>query len=313
MGKCRMRWQPGSDVKNYSRSTRHVRSAWPIVFALLVTALTGCVTSGNPIEDWRTTDALKTQAEAGDTESQYLLGMRYTNGRGVFRDDVTAVDWFRRAAASGHADAQFMLGAAYAAGRGVPSDARRAIAWYRKAAEQGQARAQSRLGDVYLHGHEVPADRMWGARWTGMAAEQGHAEAQFQLAALHSQGLGVPRSWFSAVVWLQRAEQAGISEAAAGLATARSKLADADYRAALARADKWSPTPRLRGVANRPTLLYVQHALNRLGFNAGYPDGILGPLTKDAIERYRQSRGQEGKGDLVDTVRALREQTPGLK
>ncbi len=290
-----------------------VRGAPPLALAVLVMALTACATSGDPIDDWRSADDLKAQAAAGDAVSQYRLGMRYTNGRGVFRDDATANDWFARAAEAGHADAQFMLGAAYAAGRGVEPDPGRAAAWYLKAAEGGQARAQSRLGDAYLHGHGVPRDRMWGARWTGMAAEQGHAEAQFRLAALHSRGLGVPASWFAAAVWLRRAERAGYPEADTGLATARGKLSAADYREALARAERWTPTPGIRGHANRPTLVYVQHALNRLGFDAGFPDGILGPRTRNALAHYRQAQGLAGQVDLSGVVDALRERTPGLE
>jgi peptidoglycan hydrolase-like protein with peptidoglycan-binding domain len=35
----------------------------------------------------------------------------------------------------------------------------------------------------------------------------------------------------------------------------------------------------------------VQKHLNAIGFNAGEPDGILGPQTRDAIEAYQRSEG----------------------
>ena len=45
----------------------------------------------------------------------------------------------------GHADAQYNLGVMYANGSGVPKDEVKAVEWYRKAAQQGHAHAQSKL------------------------------------------------------------------------------------------------------------------------------------------------------------------------
>jgi TPR repeat protein len=41
-------------------------------------------------------DALRARAEAGDTEAQYDLGVRYANGDGVPQNDAEAVRWYRR-------------------------------------------------------------------------------------------------------------------------------------------------------------------------------------------------------------------------
>lgn len=279
---------------------------------LLWLALAACASPRNPISDWQATEELQTQAVAGDAESQYRLGMHYLNGRGVFRNEAKAATWFTHAAEAGHADAQFMLATAYATARGVALDPDRALGWYRIAAEAGQARAQSQLGDAYLHGRGVLKDRMWGARWTGMAAEQGLAEAQFRLAALHTRGLGVPQSWFMAAVWLQRAEQANHPQAGRGLETVRRELNQSQYDEALARAERWKPLPGLSGSDNRPTLIYVQHALNRLGISAGYADGVLGPMTRNAIDRFRRTQGLTND-DLEAVIQELRKRTPALE
>ena len=49
-------------------------------------------------------------------------------------DDIASI---RKKAEQGDADAQYNLGFMYANGRGVPKDEVEAVIWYRKAAEQG--------------------------------------------------------------------------------------------------------------------------------------------------------------------------------
>ena len=41
---------------------------------------------------------VKASAEGGDRNAQNSLGVMYANGRGVPRDDVEAVKWYRKAA-----------------------------------------------------------------------------------------------------------------------------------------------------------------------------------------------------------------------
>ena len=61
-------------------------------------------------------------AGEGDIQSQYLLAVRLTNGRGVSTDYGAGVQWFARSALGGPAKAQYMLGIALSAGRGVDRD-----------------------------------------------------------------------------------------------------------------------------------------------------------------------------------------------
>jgi TPR repeat protein len=53
-----------------------------------------------------------------------------------------SLDQTKISAEKGDADAQFNLGVAYSSGKGVPKDETEAIKWYRKAAEQNHTRAQ---------------------------------------------------------------------------------------------------------------------------------------------------------------------------
>ena len=86
-----------------------------------------------------------TEAVKGDATSQYVLGFKYSSGRGVPKSFETAVAWFRKSAAQGDADGQNNLGGMYESGRGVPKSFETAVAWFRKAAAQGNADAKAAL------------------------------------------------------------------------------------------------------------------------------------------------------------------------
>jgi len=59
-------------------------------------------------EDFQIAD-VRRQAEQGDAEAQYSLGMLYCEGDGVTQDYVTARNWWEQAAAPGNAWAQYRL------------------------------------------------------------------------------------------------------------------------------------------------------------------------------------------------------------
>ena len=69
----------------------------------------------------------------------------FANGFGVAKDEVEAVNWYRKAAEQGHAQAQANLGWMFQYGLGVSKNRAEAINWYRKAAEQGDEDAISQL------------------------------------------------------------------------------------------------------------------------------------------------------------------------
>lgn len=66
--------------------------------------------------------ALRQEADGGDAEAQYELGMAYTVGVGVERDPKAAAAWMERAALQGFPAAVADLGVMYLNGDGVPRD-----------------------------------------------------------------------------------------------------------------------------------------------------------------------------------------------
>jgi TPR repeat protein len=76
-------------------------------------------------------------AEAGDSASQYNLGVLYENGRGVEQNNEEAARLYGLAARQGHANAQRSLGAMYGNGWGVDRDLSEAYVWFSLSAAQG--------------------------------------------------------------------------------------------------------------------------------------------------------------------------------
>lgn len=129
--------------------------------------------SPNPVK------RLRQEAERGDAEAQYDLGLLYENGEGVPQNHAEAAKWYQKAAEQGDADAQFDLGGMYYYGLdGVRKNHTSAAKWYRKAAEQGHARAQFNLGGMYRDGEGVPRHRIKAYAWYVLASVEGEASRE---------------------------------------------------------------------------------------------------------------------------------------
>src|SRR4051812_35225908 len=63
---------------------------------------------------------LRAKGEAGDTESQFNMGVMYARGQGAPQNYGEAAKWFRKAAEHGDARAQARLAVMLANGEGLP-------------------------------------------------------------------------------------------------------------------------------------------------------------------------------------------------
>jgi hypothetical protein len=136
-------------------------------------------------------NAVRAQAERGDTGAETELGHLYHRGLGVPLDDSQAATWIRKAAEMDDSKAQYALGYLYWYGQGVPKDWTLAVKWYREAAEQGDARAECALASSYYYGQGLQQDRAAAAGWYLKAADQGFAEAQYALGYMLYYGQGI--------------------------------------------------------------------------------------------------------------------------
>ena len=104
-----------------------------------------------------------------------LLGPIHTAGAGEVMAGVTAnwVEKAQRDAEDGNADAQFKLGVMYYEGDGVPQDFAEARRWFEKAAAQGNAEAQYNLGVMHENGQGGPQDKRAAKEWFRKACDGG--------------------------------------------------------------------------------------------------------------------------------------------
>ena len=245
-------------------------------------------------------------AESGDADSQYKLGLRYTNGYGVDQHYETAAQWFARAADQDHAAAQYMLGIAYYTGRGVGQDHRVGVGLFQKAADRGHARAQYQLGDAFANGRGVSREPAWATRWFGQAALGGHAEAQFALGVAFAAGIGLPVDTVEAARWLAKAGASGHREAVNVHRTVVSRMT-AEETAKAERLSGTLPGPDDAGAADGPVIRFVRFALTQSGYARGDADdtGLSG--LAPAIRSYRRKAGMSEGGEITpDLLTRLR-------
>ena len=163
--------------------------------------------------DGKQFEELKAKAEAGDADSEYQLGFRYSNGDGVPKDFSKAVKWLRKAADQSNVQAETALGYCYATGQGVAKEQTEAAKWYRKAAEQNFAPAEFNLGNCYANGQGVAKDDAEAVKWYRKAAEQDFAQAQISLALSYALGQGVVKDYVESYKWTLLAASQGDKDA----------------------------------------------------------------------------------------------------
>lgn len=146
-------------------------------------------------------------AEQGHAIAQSFLGVCYSHGRGITKDQSLAVAWYRKAAEQGYAPAQANLGVMYRDGKGVAKDESQAVQWLRKAAEQGYAPAQINLASIYANSKSNAKNETEAVEWFTKAAEQGYAPAQANLAIMYRDGKGIAKDETQATTWFAKANQ----------------------------------------------------------------------------------------------------------
>lgn len=153
-----------------------------------------------------TGERMRQQAEKGDAEAQYLLGLAYVVGLGTtVKNDAEGFKWMRKAAVQGHLEAQLLLGELHASGQGTPVNRNEAYHWYSKAAQKGLPSAEYALYRMLMHGDGVAKNEKEALRWLEKSAANGWAEAQYRLGRHYIGGLGVPEDIVEGGTWFSKA------------------------------------------------------------------------------------------------------------
>ena len=178
--------------------------------------------------------------------------------------------------------------------QGVTKDRGRARSWYQAAAEKGNVKAIHNLVVSLSSGGAGTADYSAAARWYAEAAAYGLTDSQFNLGVLSEHGLGFPKNLSDAYQWF--------ALAAAALATGRAGRRGLETEG--------SPRPRRTGSTNDPNaegsaapntalVTRAQNLLNKLGYDAGMADGLMGAQTRDAIKSFERKNGLEETGKVT--------------
>ncbi|WP_239427595.1 tetratricopeptide repeat protein [Snodgrassella communis] len=117
------------------------------------------------------------QAQRGDADSQFRLGIIFYAGEEVSQDCKKAARYFSMAARQGNVNAQFALGVMYQNGDGVQQDYVKAKDFFIQVAKQGNASAQCSLGLLYKNGNGVKQDYFEALKYFQLAAAQNEAKA----------------------------------------------------------------------------------------------------------------------------------------
>ena len=129
----------------------------------------------------------KKGAASGNLNSTFNLYEYYMEGRGVEKDEGTAVKYLQKAAAAGHVGAMEKLGAAYCFGTGgLALDTKLAIKWLRKADAAGSLVAAVPLAIAL----EALGDGSGAFAMHQKAAKGGTADGIYGLATCYMEGKG---------------------------------------------------------------------------------------------------------------------------
>jgi len=264
--------------------------------------------------------SLRTAAAQGDVAAQYQIADRYADGKGTARDLKKTAEWLERAAQGGLAPAQYRLAAMYERGQGVDRSLDTARTWYKSAAENGNVKAMHNLA-VSVSGRDGSApDYPLAAKWYGKAAAHGLADSQFNLGILAEHGLGVPKALGEAYKWYSLAAAQGDAEATKRRDVVAAQLTPEDRAKLDAEVKTWTANPALPAAntvaefvapaaeataAAAPAteagslVSRAQTLLNKLGYDVGPPDGVVGSRTRTEIKRFQERNGLEQTGEVT--------------
>ncbi|MBD9373958.1 SEL1-like repeat protein [Rhizobium sp. ARZ01] len=265
--------------------------------------------------------SLAKSAGEGDSLALFEIGARYTDGRGVSIDMAESAKWYALSAERGFAPAQYRLGSLYEKGQGVERDLAKARSLYEQAAKQGNASAMHNLAVVLATGGGKAPDFAAATEWFKKAADLGVRDSQFNLAILYARGNGVPTDLEESYKWFAIAARDGDRDAAEKRDEVANAMKPEQLSSAKAKLELWKEQPldekansvdlpdewvgkgtKTASVDMKKAIRNIQAILNNNGFDAGTPDGAMGPKTVLAIKAFQKSVGQAETGKIDDKL-----------
>jgi TPR repeat protein len=169
----------------------------------------------------------------------------------VERDFDSAFSYYRKAAAQNHVPAQFNLGMCYSLGHGVAKDEVKAVEWIKKAANQNLDEAKLSLAMIYLQGGKAVHNEKNGVIWLRKC--QNLLPAQFVLGECYQMGRGVAKNVPAGTKLIRKAANGGFVPAMTAMGTIC--LKGIGVKADKAAAKSWFQKAARQGDANAQAVL----------------------------------------------------------
>lgn len=302
---------PSDDQTPSAESANAASAAQPVADSAISIEVPAAITPASLVE----------AAKRGDAVALFEIGARYTDGRGVPSDFAEAAKWYRLSADRGFALAQYRLANFLEKGTGLPADPAEAKRYYELAASAGNASAMHNLAVMHASGRDGTQDYAKAVEWFTQAAEHGVSDSQFNLAILLARGNGAGQDLAGSYKWFAIAAKGGDTDAAEKRDEVGKALQPADLERAKAEVETWKARePDLdANTANMPdewagkglktssvdmkkAVTNIQAILNKNGFDAGKPDGVMGEKTVNAIKAFQASKGLAATGQVDDKL-----------
>ena len=197
---------------------------------------------------------LEAASARGEARAQFLLSLRYAEGRGVPKDEGLSASLVSKAAEQGLAVAQYRLGMLHERGVGIEKSIPKAKLWYEKAAKLGNRKAMHNLAVLMADTTGGSQNYKEASRWFREGATYGLTDSQYNLAVLLEQGMGVEKNLKEAITWYAVAAEQGDTGAAERLDALKKSVPPAEVALALDAARKFKPRPLNPTVNELPTL-----------------------------------------------------------
>ena len=172
-------------------------------------------------------------ADKGDPESAYCLALLYRDGKGVPKDESTAIQLFSQAGEKGYIPAMRDLAALYLQ-RGSWSGVGRASEWLAKAADAGDTGSMVLIGYQFQKGIGTLANDVLALQSYQKAAALGNCTAMMNIGGIYFNGSTVshlPQDAAKAKEWFAKAEACDATD------TAGVKAKAAEFRQKAARGE----------------------------------------------------------------------------
>jgi localization factor PodJL len=209
----------------------------------------------------------------------------------------------------------------YEKGTGVARDLAKSRSWYEKAAGEGNASAMHNLAVLYAMGADGGTDNDAAAKWFVKAAELGVKDSQFNLGILSAKGVGVKQSLEESYKWFALVAKTGDKDAANKRDEIANALRPEQLERARAASELWKPRAldpeantvqipdawqeggeKTASVDVKKAVQNIQAVLNKNGYEAGNPDGVMGGKTKAAIAQFQKDNGMNPTGEIDETL-----------